>query len=370
MNCEKALILISAALDGELTEVERQLLEDHLNQCPQCRALSEDFGVLSVALSDMETQPPDGLIQQVEATLNTQGFSSPSTRAKRQRKALVSLVATVVAVFCLRSAYTFWQKDFAPSDSSASAPAPQDASHTQNHDSDSHFTQSITSSQQESSSERGEAVEHKNEETGSNHTAFDSIDPFNADLPQESLQSGNGAEKDSVTIESQQQTNAPADPPSANGTLHSPAPLPSAQSPGENTPIGGSTSSNEDAGTDQETGMTPLQALDLAFAHLGGWIQFPKAALDKDTPAYFLQRTEKENLTSDWWLKYEGLSSNGLYHIFRQYEYIVVNGANGWAHTSTINHFAISLDGLSVFSEYDADKTPENTSAYHKAIGD
>ena len=54
LDCEAALILISAALDGELTEAERQELEAHLAQCPECRALSEDMGVLSVALSDME----------------------------------------------------------------------------------------------------------------------------------------------------------------------------------------------------------------------------------------------------------------------------------------------------------------------------
>ena len=37
MNCEKALELISAELDGELTQQERAELQAHLDACPDCR---------------------------------------------------------------------------------------------------------------------------------------------------------------------------------------------------------------------------------------------------------------------------------------------------------------------------------------------
>ena len=36
-HCENYTALISAAVDGELTEAEREELMDHLAQCPGCR---------------------------------------------------------------------------------------------------------------------------------------------------------------------------------------------------------------------------------------------------------------------------------------------------------------------------------------------
>ena len=43
MNCEEALQLISARVDGEATEAERTTLEAHLSECADCRALLEAF---------------------------------------------------------------------------------------------------------------------------------------------------------------------------------------------------------------------------------------------------------------------------------------------------------------------------------------
>ena len=54
MDCNQALEYISAALDGELTAEEVAELDAHLADCPECQALAEEFGILSVALSDME----------------------------------------------------------------------------------------------------------------------------------------------------------------------------------------------------------------------------------------------------------------------------------------------------------------------------
>ena len=39
LTCEQALELISAQLDGALTAEEAGALDEHLAQCPACRAL-------------------------------------------------------------------------------------------------------------------------------------------------------------------------------------------------------------------------------------------------------------------------------------------------------------------------------------------
>ena len=57
MEHEQALEAISAALDGELNEAEQAELDAHLAQCPPCRAMAEEFGLLSAALSRQEEVP-------------------------------------------------------------------------------------------------------------------------------------------------------------------------------------------------------------------------------------------------------------------------------------------------------------------------
>ena len=40
-NCETYLEWISAHLDGQLSDEEERELEEHLDQCPTCRAIEE-----------------------------------------------------------------------------------------------------------------------------------------------------------------------------------------------------------------------------------------------------------------------------------------------------------------------------------------
>lgn len=42
MNCNKATVLMSAAIDGELTAKETEELSDHLDICPECRSEFQD----------------------------------------------------------------------------------------------------------------------------------------------------------------------------------------------------------------------------------------------------------------------------------------------------------------------------------------
>ena len=53
MNCEKYLDLISARLDGELTQQEDAQLTAHLQECPACRAIADDMNALHSVLPDL-----------------------------------------------------------------------------------------------------------------------------------------------------------------------------------------------------------------------------------------------------------------------------------------------------------------------------
>ena len=45
-NCETYLEWISAHLDGQLSDEEERELEEHLDQCPTCRAIEERLAAL------------------------------------------------------------------------------------------------------------------------------------------------------------------------------------------------------------------------------------------------------------------------------------------------------------------------------------
>ena len=99
-ECEAALELISAHLDGELTPEETARLEAHLAQCPQCRALLADLTALHEAMPRQEVPPPAGLKDGVMARIAAEAplpFTPPA-RKKIRWKAWASLAAVVAIV--------------------------------------------------------------------------------------------------------------------------------------------------------------------------------------------------------------------------------------------------------------------------------
>src|SRR5688572_14597166 len=51
MNCDDALNLISARLDGELSADRRAPLEEHLASCPACREVADGLDLQNAQLS-------------------------------------------------------------------------------------------------------------------------------------------------------------------------------------------------------------------------------------------------------------------------------------------------------------------------------
>lgn len=67
---EEYIELISAAVDGTLTEAEAARLQSHLTQCADCRGLLRDMQDLHAALCSLPTEePPAGLAGRILATV-------------------------------------------------------------------------------------------------------------------------------------------------------------------------------------------------------------------------------------------------------------------------------------------------------------
>lgn len=65
-GCEQVLDLISLRLDGPLDPQDQMTLDEHLNQCPSCRAMAADLEGLHSACAGLdETPPPEGFAQGV-----------------------------------------------------------------------------------------------------------------------------------------------------------------------------------------------------------------------------------------------------------------------------------------------------------------
>ena len=64
-DCDRALELISAGLDGALTPEEKDWLEKHLEHCPACRALDADLASLHQLLPTLAPEPPAELKERI-----------------------------------------------------------------------------------------------------------------------------------------------------------------------------------------------------------------------------------------------------------------------------------------------------------------
>ncbi len=72
MHCDEALELLSAALDGELSPAQQTKLDQHLAQCPACRALQAELMGLEEALATLDVPAPAGLKDQIMKNLPPQ----------------------------------------------------------------------------------------------------------------------------------------------------------------------------------------------------------------------------------------------------------------------------------------------------------
>ena len=82
-DCDRALELISAGLDGALTPEEKDWLEKHLEHCPACRALDADLASLHQLLPTLAPEPPAELKERIMDAVRAE---RPSPSPPRGRK--------------------------------------------------------------------------------------------------------------------------------------------------------------------------------------------------------------------------------------------------------------------------------------------
>lgn len=98
VNCGKYLELLSARLDGVLTEAEERELEAHLESCPACRAAGAQLAALPPAFAELEDiLAPEGFTRDVMDRIRESepGKTVPLFR-RPQFKVLAGLAACAV----------------------------------------------------------------------------------------------------------------------------------------------------------------------------------------------------------------------------------------------------------------------------------
>ncbi len=98
MACEeKFRPLLSAWIDGELTEEEADALRTHLDSCPACRRELENLRLMQEELAGLEEEPParvaDGVMTSLYSKKKRRFFVGPGTLIGAAAAVLVLLVA-------------------------------------------------------------------------------------------------------------------------------------------------------------------------------------------------------------------------------------------------------------------------------------
>ena len=112
MECDRYMELLSARLDGALTEEEERKLEEHLAACPDCRAAGAQLAALQSAFAEWEDIPaPEGFTQGVMDRIRAEEPKKVIPLFKRpQFRALAGLAACLVVAVGLYGASNPRQK--------------------------------------------------------------------------------------------------------------------------------------------------------------------------------------------------------------------------------------------------------------------
>lgn len=319
MDCNQALEAISAALDDELTQRELTELDAHLAVCPECRTLADDFGVLSVALSDMEEAAPPALLEQVRAAVPEGTVPLADARDKRRKRAWLPMAAMLAVVVSLGGVYIH----LSGMDGGAGFNATAQFAATND---EAMAGGSVSASQSPES-----ALAKSADDAPSSAPANSSAPSVMMMVPESETAQADGTQSESETVE-------PGVPALAAAA----------------TPI------------------TPEEALTLVFDYLGGAEAYPDAVLfrqaEPDGPGYDLKTVENKDGLYTYRLTYDGLSANEAYHVFRYDQDVQDLGTDGLDRTAASNHFAVSLDGSTILAEFDPDSDYDSL-AYYEATG-
>lgn len=105
---------ISAALDGELSPVERNALDEHLANCPDCAALFHELAGQSRLLRELDCQVPEDLSERILSRLPEQISAPPVKRRVIHWRRWGTMAACLVLVVWAGLALPQQSKNAAP----------------------------------------------------------------------------------------------------------------------------------------------------------------------------------------------------------------------------------------------------------------
>lgn len=114
VTCDEYLELLSARLDGVLTEAEERALEEHQSGCPDCRAAGAQLAALQSAFDELEDIPvPEGFARGVMDRVRAEEQKVIPLFKRPQFRAIAGLAACAVLVAGLYSTVHLQKKDVA-----------------------------------------------------------------------------------------------------------------------------------------------------------------------------------------------------------------------------------------------------------------
>lgn len=295
MNCDEALLSISAALDGELSPAERAKLSKHLLSCESCRELAEDLRVLNEELGRSDQPVPPELAESIRRAVAESEAPSAACSKKRRPPYLQAVAAMLALCVGLGGISLFTSRRMEDSAGGAS-PA-------------------LYQAEPESADGSGSADE-----------AESPLDKSSSITPAGLMEGSNSMTESSDGIDPTPQENGNG-PTSDQGV-----------EPGDSSA----------AAPRSTASLTPEEAMELVFRHLGGRGAYPDAELqllDDSVSAYYLKTEETDQVSSAYYLDYYGLYEDGQSHWFRFYEDVSEKQPDIPGHEVTLNWYTVSPDG-------------------------
>lgn len=107
-SCEHYEQQISALLDGELPDSEREELEAHLRTCEACAAVYTEFQNLSKTMKETVGAPPADLIHNVMTQITAEATDATSVQEARRKRRSWRGLAAMAACFALIAGVVFF----------------------------------------------------------------------------------------------------------------------------------------------------------------------------------------------------------------------------------------------------------------------
>lgn len=359
-HCDEYIELISATLDGALSPDERTRLEEHLNACPACRALYDDLNRIHNVLRELPPiEVPAGLTDRIMEAVAADKVIPLAPTAKKKAPirwqkwlATAAVLAVILAgAGTLRGQLNATKEAAAPGNfmpefysSEADEAAPI-----------------MTARTYEGAPNEDEPIPAEDQRTVSAPTdqMTDMVAPSSgAFTVQEAAKQSPASSPEVQTTGAQapepQPTEVPETTVAITGSLF--------VLPGESAEGVDVDNMERPEGQDAEFGkalsLTREAALSLLTEFL--WPEgMPEGMVRLNIEQFFGYETPLAPVSDDpsntqqasTRLEYLGLTPNGKYHEFWLHSFLLDDPETGLSHSSTINFFAVPLDGGEILTQ-------------------